>query len=102
MHTICALQEVFRHHTSEGLVSYHRCRCGRLNVRRGDVAVLSSGRTSNGLPSSSHAQGVAVPLPDELLQPPIRPMTARPALALPLPERAELYSFEPEWDGFLN
>jgi ATP-dependent DNA ligase len=38
--------------------------------------------------------------PDEPLQPPIRPMTARPAPALPPPERAALYSFEPKWDGF--
>jgi hypothetical protein len=42
MHTFCALEEVSRHRTSEGLVSYHRCRCGRLDVRRHDVAILSS------------------------------------------------------------
>ncbi|WP_222131426.1 hypothetical protein [Pseudonocardia sp. C8] len=42
MHTICALHEVSRHRTSEGLVSYHRCRCGRLEVRRQDVTILSS------------------------------------------------------------
>jgi ATP-dependent DNA ligase len=38
--------------------------------------------------------------PDELLQPPVRPMTARPAPALPPPDRAELFSFEPKFDGF--
>jgi hypothetical protein len=55
MHTICALQEVSRHRTSEGLVSYHRCRCGRLDVRRHDVAILSSagGRPSG--PTSDRA-----------------------------------------------
>ncbi|NIB30495.1 hypothetical protein HBB16_00150 [Pseudonocardia sp. MCCB 268] len=42
MYTICALHEVSRHRTSEGLVSYHRCRCGRLEVRRQDVTILSS------------------------------------------------------------
>jgi hypothetical protein len=56
MHTICALQEVSRHYTSEGLVSYHRCRCGRLDVRRGEVAVLSSaGATRSASPTSGRA-----------------------------------------------
>jgi hypothetical protein len=40
--------------------------------------------------------------PDELLQPPIRPMTAHPSPALPPPKRAELFSCEPEYDGFLH
>lgn len=56
MHTICALEEVSRHYTSEGLVSYHRCRCGRLDVRRHDVAILSSaGGPPSGPPMSGRA-----------------------------------------------
>ncbi len=56
MHTICALQEVSRHHTSEGLVSYHRCRCGRMDVRRHDAAILSSaGGTRSGPPMAGRA-----------------------------------------------
>ncbi|MFB9745169.1 hypothetical protein ACFFOU_28995 [Pseudonocardia sulfidoxydans] len=37
-----------------------------------------------------------------VLRPPVRPMTARPADALPDVERAERFSFEPKFDGFLN
>jgi hypothetical protein len=60
MHTVCSLQEVSRHRTSEGLVSYHRCRCGRLDVRRSDVAVLSSAG-STGPPSPTSARASTTP-----------------------------------------
>ncbi|WP_158228356.1 hypothetical protein [Pseudonocardia sp. MH-G8] len=34
-----------------------------------------------------------------VLVPPIRPMAAKPAHALPAPERVDRYAFEPKFDG---
>jgi hypothetical protein len=34
--------------------------------------------------------------------PPVRPMAARPAVALPDEARADGFAFEPKFDGFLN
>jgi hypothetical protein len=39
---------------------------------------------------------------DTPLRPSVRAMVARPAQALPPPDRAALFSFEPKFDGFLN
>jgi hypothetical protein len=59
MHIDCTLEEVSRHQTSEGLVSYHRCRCGRLDVRRRDVAVLrSAGAPRSASPTSGRASTI--------------------------------------------
>lgn len=57
MHTVCVLDEVSHHRTSEGVVSYHRCRCGRLEVRRGDAAVLSSAGDPRSAPTSGRGPG---------------------------------------------
>jgi ATP-dependent DNA ligase len=38
----------------------------------------------------------------EPLVPPLRPMVARPAEALPDEEQAVRLAFEPKFDGFLN
>jgi ATP-dependent DNA ligase len=37
-----------------------------------------------------------------LLEPPLRPMLATPARALPDPERAARFAFEPKFDGFFT
>jgi ATP-dependent DNA ligase len=39
---------------------------------------------------------------DEQFRPPLPPMTARPAAALPDEERASRFAFEPKVDGWLN
>jgi ATP-dependent DNA ligase len=40
--------------------------------------------------------------PDEPLMPPLRPMVARAAPALPDRKEAARLAFEPKFDGFLN